>query len=57
LIAPNFKQYPEMCLDWPFYLLKEGACNKQDKQCAYKRNIEARVVTIVEVHMKTYHIF
>jgi len=35
-----------------FILLKEGVCNKQDRQCAYKRFIEARVVTIVTVGIK-----
>jgi hypothetical protein len=40
-----------------FNLLIEGVCNKHGRQCAYKRNTEARVVTIVAVNIKTYHIF
>ena len=40
-----------------FNLLKQGVCNKHNKQCVYKRNTEARVVTVFAVHIKAYHIF
>jgi len=39
------------------HIVKEVVCNKQGRQCAYESNIGALVLTIILVHIKTYHIF